>query len=65
MACQSLDNKIQVYSVGDRIKVNRRKIFSGHIVAGYSCKPSFSPDGRFIMSGDSEGKMWYWVGNCS
>jgi hypothetical protein len=61
LACQSLDNKVAIYSVGDRIKVNRKKLFNGHLVAGYTCKPNFSTDGRFVMSGDSEGKMWFWV----
>ncbi|KAJ3329835.1 hypothetical protein HDU91_003746, partial [Kappamyces sp. JEL0680] len=60
LACQSLDNKVVVYSVGDRIKLNKKKLFNGHLVAGFSCKPNFSPDGRFVMSGDSEGKMWFW-----
>jgi pre-mRNA-processing factor 17 len=41
-------------------------MFTGHLVAGYICKPGFSPDNRFLMSGDSEGililigKMWFW-----
>lgn len=60
LACQSLDNKVVIYSVGDRIKLNKKKLFTGHIVAGYSCRPDFSTDGRFLMSGDSEGKMWFW-----
>ncbi|CAI2183011.1 16840_t:CDS:10 [Funneliformis geosporum] len=28
--------------------------------AGYACQVNFSPDGRFIMSGDSEGNIWFW-----
>ncbi|KAJ6890368.1 pre-mRNA-processing factor 17 isoform X2 [Populus alba x Populus x berolinensis] len=31
-----------------------------HIVAGYACQVNFSPDGRFVMSGDGEGKCWFW-----
>ncbi|KAI8607139.1 WD40-repeat-containing domain protein, partial [Chytriomyces sp. MP71] len=60
IACQSLDNQILIYSAKDRFKLQRKKIFKGHLVAGYACKPNFSPDGRFLVSGDSEGKLWFW-----
>jgi pre-mRNA-processing factor 17 len=32
----------------------------GHTVAGYACQPNFSPDGRYVMSGDGEGRLWFW-----
>ncbi|KAI9322294.1 WD40-repeat-containing domain protein [Dichotomocladium elegans] len=60
MACQSLDNQIVVYGARDRFRMNRKKRFAGHLVAGYACKPGFSPDGRFISSGDSNGNVWTW-----
>ncbi|KAI8384374.1 WD40-repeat-containing domain protein [Radiomyces spectabilis] len=60
MACQSLDNQIVVYGARDRFRMNRKKRFAGHLVAGYACKPGFSPDGRFISSGDSNGNVWVW-----
>lgn len=60
LACQSLDNQIVVYGAKDRFRIHRKKRFTGHLVAGYACQVNFSPDGRFIMSGDSEGNMWFW-----
>ncbi|ORY90399.1 WD40-repeat-containing domain protein [Syncephalastrum racemosum] len=60
LACQSLDNQIVVYGARDRFRMNRKKRFAGHLVAGYACKPGFSPDGRFMSSGDSNGNVWTW-----
>lgn len=60
LAAQSLDNQILIYSTKERFQLNKKKRFSGHIVAGYACQVNFSPDGRFVMSGDGEGKCWFW-----
>ncbi|KAL6004138.1 hypothetical protein ACLOJK_004685 [Asimina triloba] len=60
LAAQSLDNQILIYSTRERFQLNKKKRFAGHIVAGYACQVNFSPDGRFIMSGDGEGKCWFW-----
>ena len=38
----------------------RKKRFAGHTVAGYACEPQFSPDGRFVSSGDGQGNMVFW-----
>lgn len=46
LACQSLDNKVVIFSALNRFKMNRKKIFSGHMVAGYACGLDFSPDMR-------------------
>jgi pre-mRNA-processing factor 17 len=59
-AAQSLDNQILIYSTRERFRLNKKKRFAGHIVAGYACQVNFSPDGRFIMSGDGEGRCWFW-----
>lgn len=59
LACQSLDNQIVVYS-SDSFRQNRKKGFKGHSIAGYACQVGFSPDGRFISSGDGEGNLVIW-----
>uniref|UniRef100_A0A1D2A1Q3 Pre-mRNA-processing factor 17 n=1 Tax=Auxenochlorella protothecoides TaxID=3075 RepID=A0A1D2A1Q3_AUXPR len=57
---QSMDNKIVTYSATDRVKPNTKKTFAGHNVAGYACEVSFSPDSRYVTSGDGEGKLFMW-----
>ena len=46
LACQSMDNKICIFSALNRFKFHRKKEFKGHMVAGYSCSIDFSPDMR-------------------
>lgn len=61
VAAQSLDNQVVTYTVSrDRFKQNRKKTFKGHNTAGYACSVGFSPDGRFVLSGDSEGRCFFW-----
>ncbi|KAI3860282.1 hypothetical protein MKX03_030964 [Papaver bracteatum] len=43
-----------------RFHLNKKKMFAGHIVAGYACQVNFSPEGQYVMSGDGEGKCWFW-----
>eukprot|EP01114_Cavostelium_apophysatum_P018473 TRINITY_DN5717_c0_g1_i1.p1 TRINITY_DN5717_c0_g1~~TRINITY_DN5717_c0_g1_i1.p1 ORF type:complete len:562 (-),score=164.89 TRINITY_DN5717_c0_g1_i1:107-1792(-) len=62
-AAQSLDNQIMIYGARNRFPMNRKKLFNGHVVAGYACQVNFSPDGHWIMSGDSTGKAWFWDWN--
>ncbi|GAA5832903.1 hypothetical protein JCM3770_003832, partial [Rhodotorula araucariae] len=38
----------------------RKKRFAGHTIAGYACEPRFSPDGRFLSSGDGQGNVVFW-----
>lgn len=57
---QSLDNQIVTYSALDRFRINRKKVFKGHINAGYACQVNFSTDGRYVISGDGDGKCFFW-----
>jgi len=56
---QSLDNQIVTYASGSRIR-HHKKRFTGHIVAGYACQVNFSPNGQFVISGDGDGRLWFW-----
>lgn len=60
MACQSMDNQIMIFGVLNRFRQNRKKTFKGHMVAGYACQLSFSPDGSYLISGDADGKLCIW-----
>jgi pre-mRNA-processing factor 17 len=60
IACQSMDNKICVFQVGERFKEMRKKVFKGHMTAGYACGIDFSPDMSYLISGDGDGKIFVW-----
>ncbi|GAA5832531.1 hypothetical protein JCM11251_001360 [Rhodosporidiobolus azoricus] len=59
LAATSLDNQVVLFGA-DTFKQNRKKRFAGHTIAGYACEPRFSPDGRFLSSGDGVGNMVFW-----
>jgi len=61
IAFQSLDNRINIYSTTDTLTL-RAKRFIGHATSGYACQVSFSPDGKYILSGDGRGYtvIWDW-----
>lgn len=45
--------QIVTYLTKDRFKQNRKKTFKGHNTAGYACQVNFSPDAKYVMSGES------------
>jgi len=57
---QSMDNKIISYEAFGRFKFLGKKQFKGHLNAGYAITPGFSADGHWVMSGDVDGKIWFW-----
>eukprot|EP00033_Pygsuia_biforma_P001180 GCRY01001341.1.p1 GENE.GCRY01001341.1~~GCRY01001341.1.p1 ORF type:complete len:550 (+),score=139.71 GCRY01001341.1:238-1887(+) len=56
----SLDNKIAIYTAGEKVRLQPKKVFQGHFVSGYACQPCFSPDGAYVVSGDSGGFVHFW-----
>lgn len=60
LLCQSADNQIIVYSIKDKFRVNRKKIFKGHNTTGYSIGVTLSPDGKWVASGNSDGSLIFW-----
>lgn len=59
-AAQSMENEIHVYAARDRFRRLRKKVFSGHTNAGFACQMTFSPNGKFLASGDGEGRLFVW-----
>merc|ERR1719253_53037 len=57
---QAMDNKIICYEAFGRFKFQGRKTWKGHNNVGYAIQPNFSGDGNWIMSGDTDGKLWFW-----
>jgi len=60
VAYQSGDNQIVVYSVGEKVRLNRKKGYRGHNTAGYAINLDISPDGSLLMSGDTSGSICFW-----
>lgn len=60
MATQSLDNSIYMYNAKEKLRAYKKQNYKGHLVGGYACEISFSPDEKYITSGDSSGKLFFW-----
>ena len=58
---QTTDNKLLVFDVkGGSLRFNRKKRFVGHVNAGFSIRPIFSPNGFYLISGDHPGNINVW-----
>lgn len=60
VALQSMDNKIVVVGATDRFRENRKRVYTGHHSAGYAVGLGFSPDGQYLISGDTHGSVYFW-----
>ncbi|EDR29380.1 pre-mRNA-processing factor, putative [Entamoeba dispar SAW760] len=56
---QSMDNSIVCFR-GDPFRQMSGRVFRGHYPGAWSCRPSFSPDGQYVLSGDANGKIFIW-----
>ena len=57
---QSMDNQLVVYGAMNKFFQNKKKHFKGHLNAGFAMQVDISPDGRFVMSGDAKGRLFFW-----
>jgi pre-mRNA-processing factor 17 len=54
------NNQIAIFALQPKIKLNRKRHFSGHLSAGFACGLTFSPDGSTLCAGDAEGRLFFW-----
>eukprot|EP00658_Telonema_sp_P-2_P005536 TRINITY_DN12073_c0_g1_i1.p1 TRINITY_DN12073_c0_g1~~TRINITY_DN12073_c0_g1_i1.p1 ORF type:complete len:484 (+),score=116.02 TRINITY_DN12073_c0_g1_i1:220-1671(+) len=57
---QSMNNEIHVYAARDKFSQIRKKMFRGHMNAGYACGLDMSADGKYVISGDGDGRAFIW-----
>lgn len=55
-----MDDSIVTYDCAKSLHKIKNKTFTGHTNQGFACGIQFSPDGQYLVSGDAEGKLWFW-----
>lgn len=60
VAWQSLDSRIVIYEAMESYRVQHKRSFRGYGNAGYALGLDFSPDNKFICTGDAGGRIWFW-----
>ncbi|KJP87231.1 hypothetical protein AK88_03148 [Plasmodium fragile] len=58
--CQSMNNAITVYEATGKFRLFSKKTFKGHHNIGYAINVSCSNDGKYVISGDSNGGLFIW-----
>jgi pre-mRNA-processing factor 17 len=55
-------SRVIVCSADEKLQLNTKKVFKGHKTFRMNCHIDFSPDGQYLVSGDSEGyyAIWDW-----
>lgn len=57
---QCMDSVVKTFDVKSGFRYVRKKVYRGHGLAGYNCQIEFSPDEKFLLSGDSSGYVFIW-----
>lgn len=57
---QSTGNYIAVFNTKKPFRMNKYKRFEGHSVYGYHIKCGISHDGNLVLSGSSNGSIYFW-----
>jgi pre-mRNA-processing factor 17 len=58
---QSMDNTVVTFECGaEKVRQLKKKTFTGHKNSGFACQIGFSPDMRFMGSGDGTGQLYFW-----
>lgn len=57
---QTNGNYMALFSTQRPYKINKRKRYEGHKVEGFAVGCEFSPDGMLLVTGSSEGKVFFY-----
>ncbi|EDO17324.1 hypothetical protein Kpol_1062p32 [Vanderwaltozyma polyspora DSM 70294] len=57
---QSMDNTIYSFGMKPKYKRYPKKTFKGHTSSGFGIELAFSPDGKYICSGDANSRLFIW-----
>lgn len=57
---QSKGNYIALFSTNSPYKMNQRKRYEGHSLGGNKITCSYSPDGSLVLSGSSQGSIFFY-----
>eukprot|EP00770_Monocercomonoides_exilis_P003651 MONOS_3632.1-p1 / transcript=MONOS_3632.1 / gene=MONOS_3632 / organism=Monocercomonoides_exilis_PA203 / gene_product=Pre-mRNA-processing factor 17 / transcript_product=Pre-mRNA-processing factor 17 / location=Mono_scaffold00087:43629-45020(+) / protein_length=342 / sequence_SO=supercontig / SO=protein_coding / is_pseudo=false len=60
---QTMGNKIVTFSAVEGFGMVKHQTFEGHNSAGFSIGVDFSPDGSYVIGGDSDGTVHLWEWN--
>ena len=61
IAAQTNKNKIEIFDIKNNNMIwYKQKYFMGHYNNGFNIKLDFTPNGKYLLSGDQNGKVYIW-----